>query len=123
MSNEEQSQKQKESKPWLFKPGQSGNPGGKPKGARNKLQADFLNTLAQDFAAHGKQAIEEMREKRPAEYVRAVASLMPKELEISRPLDDISDDELNAAILAVRSVLAAQEAGARTDSSQEQEQA
>ena len=94
-----------------FKPGQSGNPGGKPKGARNRIQADFMHAIAEDFAEYGRKAITQMREEKPAEYIRAIASLMPKELEITRPLDDVSDEELNAAITAVRAVIAAQGAG------------
>ncbi|HEY6019151.1 MAG TPA: hypothetical protein VIY48_04405 [Candidatus Paceibacterota bacterium] len=96
-----------------FQKGQSGNPGGKPVAARNRLQGDFMRTLAEDFAEYGHSAIVEMRLNSPAQYVKAIASLMPKELEITRPLDDISDDELNAAITAVRAVIAAQTAGER----------
>lgn len=94
-----------------FQKGQSGNPGGKPVAARNRLQGDFMRALADDFAEHGKEAIVDMRVNSPAQYVKAIASLMPKELEITRPLDDISDDELNAALTAVRAVIAAQNAG------------
>lgn len=96
-----------------FKPGQSGNPGGKPVGAKNRLQSDFLREMADDFAAYGREAIVSMRTEKPAEYIRAIASLMPKELEITRPLDDVSDDELSAAITAVRAVIAAQAIGER----------
>lgn len=95
-----------------FKPGTSGNPGGKPVGTRNRLQGDFMKLLSEDFAAHGKSAIVKMREERPAEYIRAIASLMPKELEISRPLDELSDEQLNAAVIAARAILNAQDMGA-----------
>lgn len=64
--------------PW--KPGQSGNPAGRPKGARNKLSEDFFATLAADFAKHGKKAIEDMRVDKPQEYARMVASLQSKEV-------------------------------------------
>ena len=40
-----------------FKPGQSPNPGGKPIGARNRLQGDFMRALSEDFAEHGRAAI------------------------------------------------------------------
>lgn len=64
--------------PW--KPGQSGNPAGRPKGARSKLSEDFFAMLAADFAKHGKGAIETMRAERPQEYVKAIASLQTKEV-------------------------------------------
>ena len=90
-----------------FQPGNRGNPGGKPVGARNRLQGRFLNDLAADFDEHGKRAIVAMREADPSGYVRAVASLMPKELEVTRAMNEIDDDQLDAAILAVRTILAA----------------
>ena len=92
--------------PW--QPGQSGNPGGKPKGARNRLQGKFLNALADDFEEHGKKAIEACRAQDPSAYVRAIVALMPKELEISRALDDFTDDELAAALATLRAIQDAQ---------------
>lgn len=92
-------------KPW--QPGQpSPNPGGKPKAARNRLQGAFLNALADDFDANGKQAIVDAREKDPMGYVKAVAALMPKQVEASQPLEDMTDVELVAAIAWLRSRLA-----------------
>lgn len=83
-----------------------GNPGGKPVGSRNKLQGDFLRALSEDFAENGKTAIQDCREQKPDAYIRAIASLMPKELEIRRPLEDLSDDELDGAIAILRERLA-----------------
>lgn len=94
-----------------FKPGQSGNPGGKPKGARDRLQGKFLNALADDFEENGKDAIQRCRVEDPSAYIRAIVALMPKELEITRPLDDLSDEQLDAAYVAVRALLAAQAPG------------
>jgi hypothetical protein len=88
-----------------FEPGKSGNPGGKPKAARNRLQGSFLNALADDFDAHGKQAIVDARVKDPMGYVKAVAALMPKQVEASQPLEDMTDVELVAAIAWLRSRL------------------
>lgn len=88
-----------------FEPGKSGNPGGKAKGARNRLQGGFLNALADDFDAHGKAAIEAAREKDPVGYIKAIASLMPKQVEQSQPLDDLTDAELVAGIALLRARL------------------
>lgn len=98
-----------------FKPGQSGNPGGYAKGVRNRLNATFLRALADDFDAHGKEAIKNCREQDPAAYVRAVAALLPKEVELKRPLEDMANDELISALNALTSYLAAQEARGGTD--------
>lgn len=120
--SQEQKEDKRKSLPHAFKPGESGNPGGRPTGARNRLQAKFLYTLADDFDKNGKEAIEKMREEDPSAYVRAVASLMPKELEVKRPLEELTDDELSAAIDALRSFISSQAAGvgARTESAGKQ---
>jgi len=46
-----------------FKPGQSGNPKGRPKGARNRLGTQFLEALQADFNQFGCQAIALVREE------------------------------------------------------------
>lgn len=88
-----------------FKPGQSGNPGGKPKGARNRLQGSFVNALAEDFERDGKSAIVKCRETDPSRYLTIVASLMPKqtEMEINRPFEDLTNEQLDAAIALLKS--------------------
>ena len=66
-----------------FKPGQSGNPKGRPKGARNRIGTQFLEALEADFNKFGSQAIAQVREKKPEVYMRVVADLMPKEANIN----------------------------------------
>lgn len=97
-----------------FKPGESGNPGGKPKASRNRLQGAFLSALADDFDKDGKAAIVAAREKDPVGYIKAIASLMPKQVEQSQPLDDLTDAELTAGIALLRSRLSGS-AGKGTD--------
>ena len=66
-----------------FKPGQSGNPKGRPKGARNRLGTQFLEALETDFNRFGSQAIAQVRERKPEAYMRVVADLLPKEANIN----------------------------------------
>ena len=90
-----------------FKPGQSPNPGGKPVGARNRLQGDFIRALSEDFHEHGKAAIIACRIEFPAVYIKVIASLLPKEIEVKRPLEGLTDDELEACIALLREHLIA----------------
>jgi hypothetical protein len=70
-----------------FEPGKSGNPAGRPKGARSKLGEDFLKALVADFNAtagkgktNGIEAIRKMRADNPDQYVKVIAGLLPKEV-------------------------------------------
>jgi hypothetical protein len=78
-----------------FKPGQSGNPGGKPVGARNRLTARFLHELAEHFDEHGAEAIKTVFENKPDRYLMIVAALLPQKFDLSAPLDGMGDDELS----------------------------
>jgi hypothetical protein len=70
---------QKPEKPWLFKPGQSGNPTGRPKGSRNKLTEDFLADAYEQWQLHGSTALEAMATTEPAKFCQMIANLLPKE--------------------------------------------
>lgn len=89
-----------------FKPGVSPNPGGKAIGSRNRLTKQFLLALAKDFDQHGEDAIRRCREEKPETYIRVIAALCPKEVEIKRPLQEMEDAELLAAVRALEGFLA-----------------
>ena len=68
-----------------FKPGQSGNPEGRPKGSRNKLSEAWLKAMSDDFLEHGLDSIERLRKDNPAMYNSLIVKLMPKLMELSGP--------------------------------------
>jgi hypothetical protein len=49
----------------------------------------------EDFATHGAAVIEKVRTDKPDAYLKIVASLLPKDINLNvRPLDELSDDQL-----------------------------
>jgi hypothetical protein len=92
-----------------FKPG---NPG-RPKGSRNKLGEAFVQALHDDFQTHGVSVIAIVREERPHEYLKVVASLLPKQVEIKEDaFGDLTDEQLAAVLASVTAALGAEgEAG------------
>src|SRR5262245_24927644 len=81
---------------------------GRMKGSRNKLGADFLYALQRDFEEHGEAVIRIVRVEKPAEYLKVIASILPKELEISdgSRLKELSDEQLDSIIEFVSERLA-----------------
>lgn len=104
---------EKSSKPWLFKPGNNANPRGRPKGARNKLGEAFVEAMLKDFEEHGEAVIQNVRTEKPDQYLKVIASILPKELNVTtNRVEEMSDDELAAGIAALQSILAASAARA-----------
>ena len=82
--------------------------GGRPKGSRTKLAEAFWADLYQAWQASGIEAIDRMIAEKPGDFVRVVATQMPKELQIAQnPLSDLTDDELEETIAFVRASIAA----------------
>ena len=71
-----------------FKPGQSGNPNGRPKGSRSKLSEAFLKALSDDFETNGLDTVAKVREDKPDAYLNVIGKLMPKLMELSGPDGD-----------------------------------
>jgi len=90
-----------------FLQGASGNPKGRPVGARSKLGEAFLEALNKDFDAHGEQVICEVRVEKPDQYLKVIASLMPKEmsLTVNDPLEDLTDDEIATRLSSLHTAL------------------
>jgi len=90
-----------------FLPGNDGHGGGRKRGSRDRLSSAFLYELANDFEEHGAGVIKIARIEKPVEYLRIVASVLPKELVVeANALSDISDEELAAHIVLLQKLKA-----------------
>jgi Family of unknown function (DUF5681) len=68
-------------KPW--KPGQSGNPLGRPVGARAKFSEAACADALADWTANGKDTLERVRKHDPSTYLRVLFSIIPKDIAVS----------------------------------------
>lgn len=89
-----------------FKKGVSRPAGpGRPKGSRDKLSSDFIRDLGASFEKHGAKTLETLRQKDPATYIRVIASLQPKEIEVKAPLSGLDDAKLAQAMDMLQALL------------------
>lgn len=78
--------------------------GGRGKGSRNKLGEAFIAALHDDFNEHGVTAIQAVRAERPHEYLKVIASLLPKELKVTTE-SELTDDQLDQRIRQLAAAL------------------
>ena len=64
----------------LWKPGQSGNPAGRPLGTRNKLSQTYLEKLSDHFQQHAIEALDRALVESPVGYLGLIGKLLPKNL-------------------------------------------
>ncbi len=75
-----------------FKPGQSGNPQGRPKGSRNAITKAILDIVEDEITASLKDGngLAELRRERPDVFWRFVGGLIPRELDLGGAKSDVS---------------------------------
>jgi Family of unknown function (DUF5681) len=69
--------------PSHWKPGQTGNPLGRPKGTRNQFSAAFIGDMQASWAQHGANVLEIVARKDPSRYLGIASSLIPKDVALS----------------------------------------
>ena len=89
-----------------WKKGQSGNPAGRPKGAKDQLSRAVYQGMLEDWAEHGLEVIQKVREKKPELYLQAVIRLVPTSHDLTfddarRSIDEYTTEELAGMVAAV----------------------
>lgn len=95
-----------QSKPWQFKKGEVANPKGRPKGSKNKFTNQFYEDLLLEWQEGGREVMKEVRENDPATFLRVAASLVPKDIKVTKTddaafdsfMEGLDDDELDKLI-------------------------
>jgi hypothetical protein len=93
-----------------FAKGFSGNPGGSPEATRRAFNKRFLLDLAEDWQQHGREVFKRVRRESPASYLKVCAMLVPREMQIEHTnrIKQMTDEEIEQAIEAIQTMLAAQ---------------
>jgi hypothetical protein len=94
-----------------FERGRSGNPAGGPVGSRHRqqLNGEFIAALLRDFRQGGPAAIAKVRKNQPAAYCKLLTLLCPRDVKVehSGGVKAMSDEEIEQAIEAIQTMLAA----------------
>lgn len=86
--------------------------GGRTKGVRDKLSKRLMEALEKDFQENGEEAVRVVRKLDPSAYLKIIAALAPKELEITDSREKAyTDEQLDAFIQRAESELMGGDAG------------
>src|SRR5215813_10950799 len=76
---------------------------GRPLGIRNKVSKRFLEDVYQAWQKHGPEVLDYLGKRKPVEFARLVAGVLPRELIFENvALDGQSAEELDAIILTIQ---------------------
>ena len=84
-----------------FLPGVSGNPAGRPVGARSQFSASFLRDLAASWAEAGPGVLARVAKTDPSRYLAVCSTLIPKDVTIAleqRLPGGMSPDDWNLVV-------------------------
>lgn len=81
---------------------------GRPKGARSKLGEAFVQDMLADWSENGVAVIQSVRTEDPVQYLKVVAGILPKEMNIKvSELDELTDEQLVRQLASIAAQLAA----------------
>jgi hypothetical protein len=91
-----------------WQPGVSGNPRGRPVGAKGRFSEALVSDFASEWREHGPEVIATVRQKDPVAFLQIATRLLPKEflVQSERPasIENLTDEELEGLIEALRDV-------------------
>ena len=84
-----------------WKPGQSGNPKGKPKGSRNKLVTAFLDAVYAKWQKKGDAVLDRIIKENPVDFMRIVAALVPRHFKVTDERENLTDEQRATRLLGI----------------------
>ena len=99
-----------------FAKGSSGNLGGNAQRSRHALNADTIREMHLAFRRGGRKAIEKVMRTQPAVFLKLLVLLVPREMKMERSggVKAMSDEQIDEAIEAIQTMLAARAGEAAT---------
>ena len=82
-----------------------------PEATRRQVNKAFLQDMRKAWDKHGMKALEKCARNQPAAFCKMYVLLVPREMKVehSRGVASLTDEQLEAAIAAVREIIEARE--------------